>query len=144
MIQWVQIFGRKNCLLNDVKMIHHHLLGLSNMNVTESPPSSALMVMISSFPAHLSILAMLVRFIPMEMLRSHRKCSKPSDLRSSATRATWLESMACNENPVEEQSKLASVTKSLMASNTFLSKLPCTSLSSNILLSLSLSVCKNF
>jgi hypothetical protein len=45
---------------------------------------------------------------------------------------TWLESMACSENPVPEQSKLASVTSSRIASRTFLRRLPCTSRSSNI------------
>lgn len=116
-----------------------NLLGLSNMKVTESPPSSALIVMISSLPAHLSILAMLVRFIPIEMLRSHLKCSKPSDLSNNATSATWLESMACKEKPVDAQSKLASVTRSFMASKTFFNRLPCTSRNSNIFLSFPLS-----
>lgn len=111
-----------------------NLLGLSNMKVTESPPSSALIVMISSLPAHLSIFAMLVRFIPIEMLRSHLKCSKPSDLSNNATSATWLESMACKEKPVDAQSKLASVTRSFMASKTFFNRLPCTSRNSNIFL----------
>ena len=49
-----------------------NVLGLSNMKVTVSLPSSALMVMMSSLPAHLSILAMLLRFMPMEVLRSQR------------------------------------------------------------------------
>jgi hypothetical protein len=50
---------------------------------------------------------------------------------------TWLESMACSENPVPEQSKLASVTSSRIASRTFLRRLPCTSRSSNIVAAVS-------
>lgn len=42
-----------------------HLLGLSNMKVTLSPLSSALRVMMSSFPAHLSILDMFPKFMPV-------------------------------------------------------------------------------
>jgi hypothetical protein len=43
----------------------------------------------------------------------------------------------CSENPVPEQSKLASVTSSRIASRTFLRRLPCTNLSSNIVAALS-------
>lgn len=42
-----------------------HVLGLSNMKVTLSPLSSALRVMMSSFPAHLSILDMFPKFMPV-------------------------------------------------------------------------------
>ncbi len=47
------------------------LLGLSNMRVRVSPWSSALRVMTSSFPAHLSTLVMLARLRPSDRQRSH-------------------------------------------------------------------------
>ena len=75
--------GMVLCLRNskvltvDIHQLHLKIrnlscVGLSNMKVTVSLPSSPLTVMMSSFPAHRSILAMLLRFIPIEMLRSHR------------------------------------------------------------------------
>ena len=51
---------------------------------------------------------------------------------SSATSETWLESIACSEKPVGAQSKLASVTRSLMESRTFFSSAPCAKRASNI------------
>ena len=45
---------------------------LSKQNLTVSPSSSARIVIWSSLPAHLSTLLMDTRFIPSEMLRSHR------------------------------------------------------------------------
>lgn len=102
------------------------------MNVMVSPSSSALSVMMSSFPAHLSILDMFCRLMPSARFRSQRKWSKPVSLSKRETRATWLESMACSAIPVSEQSKLVSVTRSLMASRTFFSREPCRSLPSNI------------
>lgn len=63
-------------------------------------------------------LAMLPRFMPMLIGRSHLKCSKPSALRLRDTRLTWDESMACNEKPLVEHSKFASDTRSLIESST--------------------------
>jgi hypothetical protein len=75
--------------------------------------------MLSSFAAHLSILAMLFRFMPIEKVRSQRKCSKPSLRRVRATRDTWELSMAWREMPLAVTSKLASVISSRVASSTF-------------------------
>lgn len=95
------------------------VLGLSKRKLTVSPASSALMVIMSSRPAQRSILLMLFRFMPMEKARSDRKCSKPSDRSDSATRETWLESMACSEMPAVDTSKFASVTSSRIASRIY-------------------------
>lgn len=46
-----------------------HSLGLSNMSVTVSPSSAAFMVTTSSFPAHLRILAKLLRLKPAQQQR---------------------------------------------------------------------------
>jgi hypothetical protein len=72
------------------------------------------------------------RLMPREMLRSQRKWSKPSERMSSAHRDTWEESMACMERPDAEQSMLASVTRSFMASTIFLIRDPWTRRASNM------------
>uniref|UniRef100_A0A7C9DUG3 Uncharacterized protein n=1 Tax=Opuntia streptacantha TaxID=393608 RepID=A0A7C9DUG3_OPUST len=76
-IAWYSASGIPRCSLSmSISFISKSAilswLGLSNMKVTVSLPSSALMVMISSLPAHLSILDMLARFIPMEIFLSQR------------------------------------------------------------------------
>lgn len=58
--------------------------------------------------------------------RSQRKCSKASLRSCIAMRDTWLVSMACSCSPAEEQSKLASVTRSFTASTRDRRTLPCT------------------
>ena len=73
-----------------------------------------------------------LRLMPSDWLRSQRYGSKPSALSSMVTRLTWLLSMACSDMPVALQSKLASLTRSLMASRTFLSRLPVLRRASNI------------
>ena len=105
----------------------------SNMNVIASALSSALSVTMSPLLQHLSTLPIEPRLMPSEMFRSHRKWSKPSARSSSATSDTWLESIACSEIPVVEQSKLASVTRSFIASVSFLSTAPSVILASNML-----------
>ena len=90
------------------------------------------MVMTSSLPAQRRILDREPMLMPRERFRSQRKCSKPSLRRERVTSDTWEESMACREMEVDAQSKLASLTKSLMESITFLRSPPCTSLASNI------------
>ena len=104
----------------------------SNMNVIASALSSALSVTMSPLLQHLSTLPIEPRLMPSEMFRSHRKWSKPSARSSSATSDTWLESIACSEIPVVEQSKLASVTRSFIASVSFLSTAPSVILASNM------------
>ena len=71
--------------------------------------------------------------MPMDRFLSHLYVSKPSLLNCKDTRETWELSIACRLIPVELQSHVASFNKSLMASNTFLNKDPCTKRASNIL-----------
>lgn len=71
-------------------------LGDSNMKVTVSALSWAFIVSVSSLLAHLRILAMLARFMPMDKFRSQRNLSKPSERRVSDTKDTCELSMACN------------------------------------------------
>lgn len=132
----------------------------SNMNVTVSPSSAAFIVTISSFPAHFKILARLAKLMPARhvkagcqrhaapplhhaarrsptlspilMFLSQRKCSKPSERSNIVTSDTWELSIAWSWKPALLQSKFASVTKSFTASTTFFSRLPCTSLASNM------------
>merc|ERR1719323_1480143 len=89
--------------------------------------------MLSSFAAHLKILLMLVRLIPMLICRVHLYLSNPSALRSTKTRETWELSMAWSWMPVSAQSHVASVRRSFRDSSTFLRRLPCTRRASNIL-----------
>ena len=59
-------------------------LGVSKTKLTVSPLSSAFIVMMSSLPAHLSILAMLFRFMP-----AHSRC-RPVPCRSThSLRKIW-------------------------------------------------------
>ena len=102
------------------------------MKVMASALSSALSVTMSSLLQHLSTLPMDPRLMPSEMFLSHRKWSKPSARRSSPTSETWLESIACSEMPVPVQSKLASVTRSFIASVIFLSIPPSVIRASNM------------
>mmetsp|Transcript_24780 Transcript_24780/g.46604 ORF Transcript_24780/g.46604 Transcript_24780/m.46604 type:complete len:203 (-) Transcript_24780:19-627(-) len=93
---------------------------LSNMRVKLSAESSALRVIMSVLSAHLRIFPRFWELKPREMLRSQRKWSKPSERRATAQRDTWEESMAWMERPSSLQSMLASVTRSLRASRSFL------------------------
>lgn len=64
------------------------------------------------------------RSAPMLTGLSQRKCSNPSFSSLRDTRETCEESMACRLKSFSVQSKLASVTRSLIASMTFLSSAP--------------------
>lgn len=107
-------------------------LGDSNMSVRASAVSSALSVMISSFPAHFRILLILVELNPRLMGRSQRKWSKPLDWRFTCTRETWEESMAWMESSSSEQSMFASCTRSFKASMSCLNTRPWRILASNM------------
>lgn len=108
--------------------------GLSKANVTVSALSSHLKVTMSSFPAHFRILDSVPVSIPIVMFLSHLKGSNPSALSARDTKLTWLLSMACMLTPLLEQSQFAEGTRSLIPSKSFLSKLPCISLASNMVL----------
>ena len=71
--------------------------------------------------------------MPIDRFLSHLYVSKPSDFILSETRLTWELSMACKVIPVLEQSKIASVRRSLIDSRTFFHIEPWTRRASNIL-----------
>ena len=91
-------------------------------------------VTLSSLPEHFRILAKFGRLMPSVTLRSQRKCSNMSVCRTSETSETCDESIAWRFMPVSETSMLPSVTRSLMASMTFLSVDAFWSVASNMVL----------
>ena len=74
--------------------------------------------------------------MPSVTLRSQRKCSNMSVCNTRETSETCDESIACKFMPVSETSMLPSVTRSLMASMTFLSVDAFWSVASNMVVGL--------
>ncbi|XLR61863.1 hypothetical protein S83_012535, partial [Arachis hypogaea] len=97
---------------------------LSNMKVTVSLLSSSFTVMISSFPANHSILAMLLRFIPIEMLQSHQLWTAIGAPQEQRRLSPW---------PGVRTQLRSNRSLPLIASKTFFSRESCTKWSSSIL-----------
>lgn len=71
--------------------------------------------------------------MPIDIFLSHLYLSNPSLLRFMETKLTWELSIAWSWMPESEQSNVASLSKSFMASKTFLRMELCTRRASNIL-----------